>query len=172
MLHLALLRHAKSSWDNPGLDDFDRPLNDRGRQAAPVMGQILASLRFTPDIILCSPSCRTRETLARIAPAFGPAAPSTMFDDALYLASAADIAARIRKVTPADARVLVIGHNPGLHTLAARLARSGDAGLIARVKDKFPTAALATYSFPQANWGQWQPETGHLETFITPKDRA
>jgi phosphohistidine phosphatase len=170
MLRLALLRHAKSSWDNPGLDDFDRPLNDRGRQAAPVMGQILASLKFVPDVILCSPSCRTRETLAGVA--FGSAAPAATFDDALYLAGASDIATRIRKVTPANARVLVIGHNPGMHTLAARLATSGDAGLIARVKDKFPTAALAIYSFPQATWGQWEPETGHLEAFITPKDRA
>lgn len=67
MIQLALLRHAKSSWDQPQLDDFDRPLNERGRRAAPIMGHMLASLKFAPDVVLCSPAKRTRETLEAVA---------------------------------------------------------------------------------------------------------
>lgn len=172
MLRLALLRHAKSSWDSPELDDFDRPLNDRGRGAAPVMGQMLASLNFKPDVILCSPAKRTRETLTCIEPTFTSRPASIMFDDALYLASAADILERIRAVAAPAAPVLVIGHNPGLHTLATRLAQSGDSGQLARLNSKFPTAALAVFSFPHASWADVDHYSGHLEAFITPKDRA
>jgi phosphohistidine phosphatase len=172
MLRLALLRHAKSSWDNPDLDDFDRPLNERGRNTAPVMGQMLASLKFKPDVILCSSAKRTRETLACCEPHLKGSATTAIVDDGLYLASAADILDRIRKVASPATSVLVIGHNPGLHTLAARLAISGDAGQIARLGDKFPTAALAVYSFPQASFAELDPKSGHLEAFITPKDRA
>jgi phosphohistidine phosphatase len=172
MLRLALLRHAKSSWDDPDLDDFDRPLNERGRKSAPMMGQMLASLNFKPDAILCSPAKRTRETLDGIQPFLKSRANGADFDRGLYLASAGDILSCIQKSAAAAATVLVIGHNPGMHILSARLAASGDPGAIARLSDKFPTAALAVYSFPQATWAEMTPETGHLEAFITPKDRA
>lgn len=172
MLHLALLRHAKSSWDDPGLDDFDRPLNDRGRLAAPVMGQLLASLKFAPDLVLCSPAKRTRETLQAIQPYFAPPPPKIVFDDALYLASATDLIECVCKTASPTSRVLVIGHNPGLHAMATRLASSGDAGLIARLNDKFPTAALAVFSFEAPSMVALQAGRGHLEAFLTPKDRA
>jgi phosphohistidine phosphatase len=171
MLRLALLRHAKSSWDEPSLDDFERPLSTRGRAAAPLMGHVLASLKFEPDVILCSPSQRTRETLAGIAPTFS-GTPDVAFDGLLYLASAGDLLVRIKLVANPKAQILVIGHNPGLHTLAARLAVLGDPALIARLNDRFPTAALAVFSFPQPAWPQLDPATGHLDAFITPKDRA
>ena len=172
MLRLALFRHAKSSWDHPGLNDFDRPLNKRGNDAAPMMGQLLTSMKFAPDIVLCSPSLRTRETLARIEPFFAKRAVATAFDKNLYRAGAADILARIREVAAPAQSVLVIGHNPGLHALAANLAASGDAGQIARLDERFPTAALAIFSFPAATWDGLNAQTGHLDAFITPKDRA
>jgi phosphohistidine phosphatase len=172
MLRLALLRHAKSSWDDPDIDDFDRPLNERGRRSAPVMGQMLASLNFKPDVILCSPAKRTRETLEGIQPFLKGGANAAAFDKGLYLASAGDLLSRIQKSAPAAAAVLVIGHNPGMHALATRLAASGDPGAIARLSNKFPTAALAVYSFPHATWADLTRETGHIEAFITPKDRA
>lgn len=172
MLRLAILRHAKSSWDDPGLEDFDRPLNERGRRAAPIMGQVLASLKFFPSVVLCSASRRTRETLEQVAPFFSAPQPAIVFEDGLYLASAADLLARLRNVQPASASVLLIGHNPGLHALATRVAYNGDAGAIARLTARFPTAALALVSFPQDTWSDLAPETGQLDAFITPKDRA
>jgi phosphohistidine phosphatase len=171
MLRLALLRHAKSSWDHPGLEDFDRPLNARGRDAAPMMGQLLASMKFSPDTVLCSPSQRTRETLACVEPFF-TAKPQTTFHGGLYLAGASDILARIREVAAPAQSVLVIGHNPGLHALASHMAATGDASQLARLEDRFPTAALALFRFDIAAWGELKVKTGHLEAFITPKDRA
>lgn len=172
MIQLALLRHAKSSWDQPGLDDFDRPLNDRGRAAAPVMGQVLASLKFVPDVVLCSPSKRTRETLDAIAPYIANAEHHVRFDDQLYLATPDVLAQCIRRAGANAKRILLIGHNPGLQSFAESLARSGDPVLIARLRDKFPTAALAVLSLGGGTFANMETAGAHLEAFITPKDRA
>ena len=172
MLRLALLRHAKSSWDDSNLDDFDRPLNARGLQAAPVMGAMLASLNFSPDFILCSPAERTRQTLKCIEPTFRNSKPRVLFDKDLYLASAADLLAQLRRVEPEHTSVLMIGHNPGMHALAKKLAVTGDPNQIARLDAKFPTASLAVYAFLQPDWQSLDTTTGSLEAFITPKDRA
>lgn len=172
MLTLALLRHAKSSWDDHKLDDFDRPLNDRGRLAATAMAQMLASLKFMPEVILCSPSRRTRETLTLVEPVFAKSPPAIDFEKRMYLAGASDILARLRRLPADQATVLVIGHNPGLHALAAHLAITGDAGQLARLDEKFPTAALALFRFSIGTWADLTIQSGHLEAFITPKDRA
>lgn len=170
MLRLALLRHAKSSWDNPGLDDFDRPLNERGRHAAPLMGAYLESTRFFPDLVLCSTAKRARETLECVLPHLTTAPKSIVFEDELYLVPGDSILRSARALAGSATRLLVIGHNPGMHTLACRLAVSGDDGDLKRLGDKFPTAALAIFSFPQTSFGEIDPETGHLDAFVTPKD--
>lgn len=171
MLSLALLRHAKSSWDDPALDDFERPLNERGRQTAPLMGRLLAAAKFVPDVVLCSTSKRTRQTLEHVMPHLTPSPRDVTFEDELYLASPDGILGCVRRVDAAARKVLVIGHNPGMHMLACRLAASGDAGEVKRLCDKFPTGALAIYSFPQESFSALDPETGHLDTYMTPKDR-
>jgi phosphohistidine phosphatase len=172
MLSLGLLRHAKSSWDDSDLDDFDRPLNERGRAAAQIMGEALKELHFAPQLILCSPAKRTRETLQLVAPGLeGPAA-TVDFDDRLYLTSRDALYGRL-KAAPIDAKsVLMIGHNPGLHGLALMLMGTGDAKSISRLEDKLPTAALAVFTFPQVAWRDLIPAAGRLETFITPRDRT
>ncbi|HML28696.1 MAG TPA: histidine phosphatase family protein [Hyphomicrobium sp.] len=116
MLSLALLRHAKSSWDATDIDDFDRPLNDRGRTAAPLMGAALQELNFAPELILCSSAKRTRETLGLVTPFVKDA--KVMFDDQLYLTSQETLYARLKAVPTDVKRVLMIGHNPGMHGLA------------------------------------------------------
>ncbi|CAA2139352.1 histidine phosphatase family protein [Hyphomicrobium sp. ghe19] len=170
MLSLALLRHAKSSWDAKDIDDFDRALNDRGRAAAPVMGGVLKELHFAPEQILCSPAKRTRETLSLITPYVKDA--EVTFDDQLYLTGPDTLLARLKTVPVGIQRVLMIGHNPGMHGLALMLAGTGDAKSISRLEDKFPTAALATFTFPQVTWRDLTPASGHLEAFITPRDRS
>lgn len=171
MIQLALLRHAKSSWDNPGLDDFDRPLNDRGRRAAPIMGQVLASLKFVPEVVLCSPAKRTRETLEAITPDLAGGPRSVQFDEQLYLASPETMLDCLRSAGANSKRVLLIGHNPGLHALAVTLAHSGDAGQLTRLRSKFPTAALALFSLGGDSFASIETNGGHLEAFVTPKDR-
>ncbi|MBA2127687.1 histidine phosphatase family protein [Hyphomicrobium methylovorum] len=170
MLSLALLRHAKSTWDNADLDDFDRPLNDRGRSAAPLMGEVLKSREFTPEVILCSSAKRTRETLDLSN--LGKSAANVVYDDQLYLTDTATLLSRLRSVDAENKVVLMIGHNPGLHGLARMLAGTGDAKSISRLEDKFPTAALALFRFPHSSWREIAPATGHLEAFITPRDRV
>lgn len=172
MIQLALLRHAKSSWADPGLDDFDRPLNARGRTTAPLMGQLLASLKFVPDLVLCSPSKRTRETLESILPQVSLGSAEIKFCESLYLATADDLLDHLRTQSGAAKQLLIIGHNPGLHMLAAKLAASGDPAQLIRLSEKFPTAALALFSFPAVFFAALDIKNGHLDAFITPKDRA
>jgi phosphohistidine phosphatase len=171
MLRLALLRHAKSSWDDRMLDDFDRPLNERGRAAAPLMGRLLASLNFSPDTVLCSPAQRARETLELVLPHLTTAPKSIYFVNELYLASAEGILRCLRAADGPAAKMLVVGHNPGMQVFACQLASSGDAAEVKRLCEKFPTGGLALYSFPQETFAALDPKTGHLETFLTPKDR-
>ena len=168
MLTLALLRHAKSSWDDPGIDDFARPLADRGRIAAPLMGEYLVRHRLQPDLIICSAALRTRATLDLVLPFFGPVPPAIAYEESLYLASASDLLSRLRSVASRWPSVMLIGHNPGFHDLAVALAATGDPQALATLSVKFPTAALATLTFQTSNWANVRPGLGHLTHFVTP----
>ena len=168
MLTLALLRHAKSSWDTNALDDFARPLAERGRKAAPLMGGYLAAEGLRPDLILCSSAIRTRQTLDLVAPFLGTPRPAVAYVDGLYLASASDLIARLRVVPQRWHTVLMIGHNPGFHDLALALTASGDAEGIANLRPKFPTSALAVFTFDHILWSRLAPHTGQLTHFATP----
>lgn len=172
MLSLALLRHAKSAWDNADLEDFDRPLNARGRSAAPLMGEALKSIEFAPEVILCSSAKRTRETLDLLHNGAPCPDANIVYDDQLYLTDRTTLLTRLQSIDADNKVVLLIGHNPGLHELALMLAGTGDAKSISRLEDKFPTAALALFRFPHTTWRDIAPATGHLEAFITPRDRA
>lgn len=169
MLQLAILRHAKSSWTDPGIVDFDRPLNARGEAAAPVMGEKLAELGFSPELILCSPARRTRQTFEHIKAKLINPGCQVRFDDAMYLANASDLADIVRQRGGSARNLLLIGHNPGVHGLAMMLSGSGDALTLAKLAEKFPTAALAVLSFDCAHWRDIKPGMGRLETFMTPK---
>ncbi|ESY85570.1 histidine phosphatase [Mesorhizobium sp. LNHC220B00] len=145
MKQLLLLRHAKSSWDDPDLDDFDRPLAERGLKAAQLIGRELAARDWLPDQVLVSPALRTRDTW-RLVAAELPVHPRVAFAEALYDAAAADILSQLRKADPSSGCLLVLGHNPGLEELAKRLAGSGsEAKARKRLEKKFPTAALARF---------------------------
>ena len=168
MLTLSLLRHAKSSWANAHLDDFDRPLNGRGEDAAPRMGAFMARRRIAPDLILCSPAVRTRQTLDLVLPHLSDP-PKVVYEDALYLASPAALLQRIRKV-PAKARhTMLIGHDPGLHVLAQELAGTGEREDLYALAHKFPTAALAVIGFAVREWAKVRRGAGRLELFVAPK---
>jgi phosphohistidine phosphatase len=165
--HLVLLRHAKSSWADSEIDDHQRPLNARGRHAARLLAGHFAA-QTPPDLILCSSALRTRQTLEPIVAAL-PHPPRISVEDGLYLASAAALRKRIAAIGDDVGRVLVIGHNPGVHELAIALAAHSPRTLRARVSAKFPTAAVASYRFD----GSWA-GIGHaavaLTDFVTPAD--
>jgi phosphohistidine phosphatase len=158
---LYILRHAKAAPE--GRDgDAERPLTKRGRKAAAAMGEYLAGLAPRPTLVLCSTSLRTRETLDEILPALEPA-PQLLFEDALYLAGASHLLDRLQRLAEQAGSVLLIGHNPGLHQLAATLA--SDASGLA---DGFPTAALAMLRV-SGSWSALRPHQAKLVDFKTPK---
>jgi phosphohistidine phosphatase len=171
MLTLSLLRHAKSSWDDPALDDFDRPLGERGVKAAPLMGRYLMAEDLRPDLVICSGAVRTRATLALIMPELGAPPPDISYEDDLYLASASRLLGRVHKADRAR-NILLIGHNPGLHALALALVGDGKRRDLDALATKFPTAALAVFTFDVDKWSAVKAGTGALVRFVTPRQLA
>ena len=171
MKQLLLLRHAKAESE-PSLDDLDRPLSLRGKRDATAMGAILRRRALIPQLVLCSPSVRTRSTLALLAPALGE--PAIRIEDRLYLASWKEIFARLASLETDPDRVLVIGHNPGLGDCAAMML-NGEADREERTRRalmaaKFPTCALAVIELPFSAWAELAPKNGTLSAFLRPKD--
>ena len=170
---LLLLRHAKSSWSDPTLADFDRPLNKRGRNAAPLMGEYLRKHGLVPELVLCSAARRAIETwgLAGEAMSKGGAAPAqTKYLRSLYLAPPSRMLAALRRTPDEVESVLMVGHNPGFEHLAMGLAGPGSkAEAERRMEAKFPTAALAELRFEVKHWRDIGPETGKLVRFVIPK---
>jgi phosphohistidine phosphatase len=164
---LWLLRHAKASPGADGLPDRDRPLNARGREAAARMGHHLAGRGVRPDVVLCSPAVRTRETLELVAQPLG-AELDVEFDAELYLASERELEARIEQVSDGAASVMLVGHNPGLGELAAQLAGRGERRAIEALREKFPTGALAEFRIHSQHWRQFA-RGCELASFVTPK---
>jgi len=167
MLRLWLLRHAKSAWDDPGLDDFARTLAPRGKKACRRLARHLAERAVRPDLVLCSPASRTRETWERLAKRLG-ADIEARFDQGLYLAEATSLLATLRAAPTGCRELMLIGHNPGLEDLAARLSGSASGDALARLGEKYPTGGLAEISFALKRWADLAPRSGFLASFVTP----
>jgi phosphohistidine phosphatase len=167
MRRVYLLRHAKSSWKDSSLADRDRPLAGRGRRAAAAIADHLEAEGIRPDLVLCSPARRTRETLERVETALGDRV-EVRFEEALYGASGVELLARLRALPPEPSSVMLIGHNPGLEDLALALASTGDG--LARMREKYPTGALATIDLPADEWDAIEADTGELVAYVRPRD--
>lgn len=170
MRTLILLRHAKSSWDDPELDDHERPLNRRGTKDAPRMGEAMAALGLAPDVVLCSDAVRTRATLTLVLSVLGRHPPRVSIEPRLYLAEPAAIMELVRALPADDRQCLVIGHNPGIHALALELTGTGDRKLLAALATRFPTAGLAVIDLDASSWKDVRPGMGRLREFAGPKD--
>jgi phosphohistidine phosphatase len=168
MLTLLLMRHAKSSWDDPSLDDFDRPLAGRGEAAAPRMGAFMREQGLAPDLVLCSSAVRARQTLDLVLPHL-PGKPAVVYEKGLYLAAPAALLARIRKIGAKVRQAMVVGHDPGMHMLALELAGAGEPERLQALARKFPTGALAMLRFKVQDWGDVGPGKGSLALFVSPK---
>lgn len=166
-MQIDLLRHAKAVEERSR--DFDRALDPRGVRAATLVGVYLAQRGRLPELVLCSAARRTRQTWERVA-AVWDAPPSVLFERELYLASAEGLLARLRELDPSVGRALVVGHNPGIEDLALALAGTGDRGALARMSDKFPTAALATLVAPIEKWSELGVGDASLAAFLIPRD--
>ncbi|MFN0184685.1 MAG: SixA phosphatase family protein [Aquabacterium sp.] len=167
MRQLLLMRHAKSSWDDPGLSDHARPLNPRGRAAAAAMRRMMREAGLAPDLVLVSSSRRTLQTLEALEPWDDTPLVEPM--DALYLASPEQMLQAINSITETVRSVLILGHNPGMHDLAVRLAGTGEALIRHRLGEGFPSGALVEFSIA-SSWASLQEGDARLLRFVTPRD--
>jgi phosphohistidine phosphatase len=172
MKTLYILRHAKSDQGDGSMRDHDRPLNGRGREAAPQMGAYLKAKRYKPDLILCSTARRTVETCELIRPSLGDI--TVAFEEGLYLAGPRSIVDRLRRLDDSVGSAMVIGHNPGLEQLAGGLSASpkseSEEKLHRRMREKFSTCALAVIQFPAKTWREIKTGGGVLTDFMRPRD--
>jgi len=167
MHRLLLLRHAKAERLQPGGRDHDRVLTERGRADALALGAYLVRHAFLPDRVVASPSARTRETWDQVAAAFEDA-PQATFEPRIYEATPQAILAVIKETGPEVGTLLLIGHNPGLQELAVSLIAAGDVDTRQRLKEDFPTTALAAVNFAVEDWSRLHRQAGRLEHFVTP----
>ena len=163
---LFILRHAKSSWDDPGLADHERPLAPRGRRAVEAIAAHVNAAGIAPDLVLCSSARRTRETLEGVA-----VGGEHVIEPELYDANCQEVLERLHRVPEEVGSVMVVGHNPTLQALVLRLAGgdgASDGSGLAEVRRKFPTGALATLTFDGA-WTELSPRSARLAAFVRPK---
>ncbi len=159
MKTLLLLRHAKSSWENPSERDFARPLNARGLQDAPLMGSYLQAQDYQPDIILSSPATRARQTALLVREAAAFSAP-VRYEATIYEAQLKDLLNLISALDEAYKLALIVGHNPGLTILLEHLTGCCE---------HLPTAAVAHIQLNQAHWRDIQAGGGQLLALVKPK---
>lgn len=170
VLKLMLLRHAKSSWGEPDIDDRDRKLSGRGKAAAQAMGRVMRQRDLLPELVLCSPARRARDTWSIVAEELKSAPKALFEEDAYDFGNGGRLAELIRAKGKSARSLLVIGHNPSIEGLAHRLVGTGDPILAERLKKKYPTGALAVFDGDLPNWSAFSEEAFVLTHFIRPKD--
>ncbi|MGN6850685.1 MAG: SixA phosphatase family protein [Sphingomicrobium sp.] len=169
MTLLTIVRHAKSSWGNEDLDDFDRPLNKRGHKAALQIGEELKKRGFKFDLVLASPALRVRETLQGIEQGYG-AELQVEWEPEIYDASEATLFKLVRRIPERAHAPMLVGHNPGLQQLILGLTRQDDGGLRERVAANLPTGAGTLVELPAPRWAEVMEESGLIRELILPRD--
>lgn len=160
MKTLYILRHAKSSWDNPDWSDFERPLNERGLRTAPFMGALMVKNNFTPEIVISSPATRAKQTAELVIKEMKSEA-DINFDERIYEASPRQLLEVASDIHDAYNLAMLVGHNPGFENLVRILT-----GNI----ESMPTAALAVVDLEIDSWKEINAETGSLRKIIRPKE--
>jgi phosphohistidine phosphatase len=171
MRRLMLLRHAKTETDAPSGKDHDRRLDDRGRSDAADVGAWMARHRHIPDLVLVSTAVRARQTWDIVCGGM-KATPQPLVVDLpeLYGAGASQLLQIIHAIDTEDPRrLLVIGHNPGLHELALALIGGGDAAGRKALAENLPTSGMTVIEFPIKHWNEVSFRGGRLELFVSPK---
>jgi phosphohistidine phosphatase len=167
-MRLMVLRHASSEKAEPGMPDFDRALNARGRKDAAKIGAYMAHHSLLSDRVILSPARRARETWEHVSKALS-ALPPVDYDNRLYEGGLDAILALIRENDPTIRNLLIIGHNPGLHETARQLIATGDVETRERLNEGLPAAGLAVIDFPVDDWRKVRPHHGRLKVFVSPR---
>ena len=164
MKRLLILRHAKSSWNHPELSDFERPLNKRGRQAAPRMGRWIAENNLAPGVVICSTAKRAQQTYQLVQDVVNWDV-ETVHTDELYLAPAHTYIQHLSQLPDNISTAMVIGHNPGMEELVSQL--SGE-------YQSMPTCALAVITLDVNVWSQLSAKvcSGQIQHHVLPRELA
>lgn len=168
MRRLILLRHTKSDWPN-GMVDHDRPLAARGRRAAPLMGRVLIEGGFIPDKVIVSTAVRTVETWALASAGLIQLPPGGQ-DPRIYEAAPHVLANVIRETGDEVGTLMLVGHNPGIESLAYDLIADGPAEQRRRLSRKYPTGGLVVIDCAVERWGDLRARCGTLVAFVVPRD--
>ena len=160
MKTLYLMRHAKSSWEDASLSDFERPLNDRGLSAAPFMGKLMREKGLEPDVILSSPAERAKQTASLVKEASG-ISHEIRFDDRIYEASPHTLVQVASEIDNANTSAMLVGHNPGMEGFIRYLTGN---------LEPMPTAALAGIKLNIDKWSEIADGCGDLLEILRPKD--
>ncbi len=158
---LTLVRHATSSLGNPDLKDFDRPLNKRGQQDAPLMGQRLKERNFSPDLLLASPACRSRMTAEALADQLNLDNGQLTYNAHIYQANSSELVALLRTIADEQQNVLLVGHNPGITDLANYL--------VGGRLENIPTCGVFSVELQIQSWQQLDPAAARLLFYDYPK---
>ena len=161
MKRLFLVRHAKSSWDDPSLDDIDRPLNERGKRNAPEMGIRLRKQGIIPDLLISSPAKRALSTAKKISQEIGYPKKNIQIDDRLYHGSGNSMISLIKSIQGKINSIMIFGHNPGFTDFANMLCGINIYNI--------PTAGIIAIDFSIDNWSEVDFNTGELVFFDYPK---
>jgi phosphohistidine phosphatase len=160
MRALYLLRHAKSSWKDANLADFDRPLSGRGRKACEMVGEFLKDKEINFDLVVCSPAVRARQTIELVLRA-AKMRPDLRFDERIYEATAARLLEVVSQLENESKAVLLVGHNPGMQELLA---------LLTAQNEEYPTATLTKIAFKNLKWTELGSKKGSVEWIVRPKE--
>jgi len=170
-MRILLLRHAKSAWDNPGLQDHDRPLAERGLLAAPAMGRHFVGSDLRIDRIASSTAERAWATARLFRDDFDAQISLTRRRDLYHADSSSLLRIALEEAGRNDkASIMLVGHNPGMHNLAVRLGGEGEPSQLASLQVKFPTAALAEFDLSIKAMVDVRQATGRLLRYVRPKD--
>ena len=164
MKTLYLIRHAKSSWKYPNLDDFERPLNKRGRKSAPIMGKILKKLKVAPDLVLSSPANRAAMTARIIAASINYPLENIRYNEAIYEFSESALIHVVKRIDDAVNKAMVVGHNPAINGMANYI---GDQPI-----SNIPTCGVFCVELDISSWTKISEHCGKLKFFEFPKKHA
>lgn len=167
MRQLLLLRHAKAVLGGAGMADIDRPLAERGQKAAKLIGRWIAEHDLAPDLVLCSPARRTRETW-EIASRELPSCETRFIDELYDFGDGTALLKAMRRHGASASRLMLVTHNPATQNLALSLPETPDR----QIAEKYPTAGLAVMTFPGESWSATREGTAQLAHFIRPRDLA
>lgn len=161
MKYLTLIRHAKSSWDHPGLEDIRRPLNERGKKAVALVGEYLREKQLHPDLVLSSPATRALQTARGICGYVRYKEDAIVIFPEIYHGDTQAVYNLIRQIDDTGKDVFLFGHEPKLSSLVIKLTGN--------VLEKFSTCSVYRIRFEVSKWSDIRPGSGDCEFFVNPK---